>query len=159
MPPAPSYTVKSPRKAEAVTLLLLFLFAAAASNAEVYKWTDAKGSVQFSDAKPATAKKVETVKIRVTTYTFVKTTPLKTPLPAAARGIVTLYGTSWCSYCKQARAYFRNNNIPYRDLDIENDSQAKAEYDQLGASGVPVILAGRQRMDGFSPENFREIYR
>lgn len=42
---------------------------------------------------------------------------------------------------------------------MENDSQAKAEYQQLGASGVPVILAGQQRMDGFSPEDFRALYR
>jgi glutaredoxin len=149
--------VTSPRKTEAIALLFLFL-CAAMSRAEVYKWTDAKGNIQFSDAKPATVKKVETVKVQVSTYSFVKTTPLKTPLPVAARGAVTLYGTRWCGYCKQARAYFRSNHIPYRDLDIENDSQAKAEYEQLGASGVPVILAGRQRMDGFSPEGFRAIY-
>lgn len=153
--------MKSPHKADVATLLLglAIVLSSSMARAEVYKWTDAKGNVQFSDSKPASAKKVETVKIQVTTYSFVKTTPLKTPLPAAARGTVTLYGTSWCGYCKQARAYFHSNSIPYRDLDIENDSQARAEYLQLGASGVPVILAGQQRMDGFSPEGFRTIYR
>lgn len=143
--------------------LLMLLLLSGPSRAEVYKWVDKNGTVQFSDKQPSTApkpgSKVEKVKIEVVTYSFVKTTPIKTALPSAARGHVTLYGTQWCGYCKQARQYFQQNNIAYRDLDVENDSQAKAEWQQMGGRGVPVILVGQQRMDGFSPEGFRSIYR
>lgn len=140
--------------------LLLALGSGPAARAEVYKWVDAKGNVQFSDTKPAKpVSKVEKVKIDVITYTFVKTTPIKGAVPTTARGQVTLYSTTWCGYCKKARQYFRANNIPYRELDVENDSAAKSEWEALGGRGVPVIIAGGQRMDGFSEESFRAIYR
>ncbi|MGH8494201.1 MAG: glutaredoxin domain-containing protein [Moraxellaceae bacterium] len=156
----PSNTVKLPNRVKRLAQALLLLAASAPALAEVYKWVDANGAIQFSDKQPAKPQsKVEKVKIEVVTYSFVKTTPVKIPLPAAARGHVTLYGTPWCGYCKKARQYFQANNIPYRDLDVDSDSQAKEEWQQMGGRGVPVILVGQQRMDGFSPAGFRAIYR
>jgi thiol-disulfide isomerase/thioredoxin len=32
---------------------------------------------------------------------------------------VTMYSTSWCGYCRKARQVFTQQNIPFRELDIE----------------------------------------
>lgn len=78
---------------------------------------------------------------------------------AGASGRVVMYATSWCPYCRKARNYFRDNGIPFTEYDIEKNAQARREYDALGARGVPVILVGKKRMNGFSAAGFEKLYR
>lgn len=142
-------------------LLLLFLGSLSfTATAEVYKWTDAQGQVHFSDKKPK-QHKAETVTIKVNSYDHVTYTTLSRPRPTATTGgkNVVLYGTSWCGYCKKAKRYFEANGIAYTDLDVETNEQAKMEFEAMGGGGVPVILVGNKRMNGFSEEGFRQIYR
>ena len=61
-----------------------------------------------------------------------------------------MYATSWCPYCAKARAYFARRGIAYVEIDIEKSREGRAEYDRLGARGIPVILVGSQCMNGFS---------
>jgi glutaredoxin len=63
---------------------------------------------------------------------------------------VKMYATSWCPYCAKARAYFARRGIAYVEVDIEKSREGRAEYDRLGVRGIPVILVGPQRMNGFS---------
>jgi glutaredoxin len=72
------------------------------------------------------------------------------PAMAQQRAEVKMYATSWCPYCAKARAYFARRGITYVEVDIEKSREGRAEYDKLGARGVPVILVGSQRMNGFS---------
>lgn len=141
-------------------LLLLLLVAAAPLSAEVYKWTDESGRVHFSD-KPSERHRAQKLDVRVNTYEHVSYERVEVAADIAvdAPGHVTMYATSWCPYCKKARDYFRANDIPYTEYDIENDATAKRRYDRLGATGVPVILVGDKRMNGFSVEGFERIYR
>ena len=69
-----------------------------------------------------------------------------------------MYSTSWCAYCKKAKRYFESNDIPFTEYDIETNANARARYDRMEATGVPVILVGKKRMNGFSEEGFRRIY-
>jgi glutaredoxin len=68
-----------------------------------------------------------------------------------------MYGTRWCGYCKKARQYFEANGIAYADLDIEQSKVALAEFQAIGGRGVPVILVGSRRMNGFDAEGFRRL--
>jgi len=70
--------------------------------------------------------------------------------PAAASVPVVMYATSWCPYCAQARAYFESNGIAYVEHDVEKSAAAKAEFRRLHGRAVPLILVGRERLDGFS---------
>lgn len=73
--------------------------------------------------------------------------------------LVTMYGTSWCGYCAEARQHFISNNIPFVEYDIEKDMQAKKRYDSFGGrSGIPTIIVGKKSMVGFSEEKFSQIY-
>lgn len=59
---------------------------------------------------------------------------------AAAEGdvVVTVYGTSWCGACKEARRYLAERKIPFADKDIEKDPAAARELAEKAARlGVP----------------------
>ena len=62
---------------------------------------------------------------------------------------VRLFTTVWCGYCKKAKAHLTAKGVPYDELDVESSEHGRSEYAKLGARGVPVILVGSQRMDGF----------
>jgi glutaredoxin len=63
---------------------------------------------------------------------------------------VVLYGTAWCGYCAKTRDYFKKNHIDFVDLDIEKSLDAQKAYAQLGGGGVPVILIGNRKIQGFN---------
>lgn len=133
--------------------LLLFIFASALVHGEIYKWVDEQGKVHFSDKKPD-AGPVEKVDVRVNTYTNVT---FDISIFDSGDKVV-MYSTSWCGYCKKARNYFRQNGIRFTEYDIEKNQTANREYDQMGAKGVPVILVGNQRMNGFNEQGFKRLY-
>jgi glutaredoxin len=60
-------------------------------------------------------------------------------------GQVIVYGTSWCGYCKKARAWLTKKGIPFEDKDVEKDQGAaqelvvKAQAQGVRPTGVPVI--------------------
>jgi glutaredoxin len=122
-------------------------------SAEIYRWTDENGRVYFS-GQPPVKQKYESVEVRVNTYESVS---YDTSLFDTGRK-VEMYATSWCGYCKKARRYFRRKGIAFAEYDIERDARAKARYDRMGARGVPVILVGKKRMNGFSEAGFEKIY-
>jgi len=124
-------------------------------SAEVYKWTDSHGRVHFGDRPPADAQ-AEAVHLRINTY---ESPSIETyGVPGAAGGKVVMYSTAWCTVCKQARNYFNENGISFTEYDIEKDEGAGREFRKLGARGVPVILVGSSRMNGFSPQAFLRLY-
>ncbi len=139
-----------------ITLLLLLISISA--SAEIYRWVDENGKVQYSDKKPEDTK-VEEVNVKVNSYTHVKFESLRKdqPVPASKNSVI-MYSTSWCGYCKKAREYFHKKGIKYREYDIEKSRSAKRAYDKIDGQGVPVILVGNKKMTGFSEAGFRRIY-
>jgi glutaredoxin len=77
--------------------------------------------------------------------------------PTVGKPVVKMYATDWCPYCKRARDYFARNGIPYTELDIEKSESAKAEYKSIGGRGIPVILVGGERMNGFSEQRMAQM--
>ena len=70
-----------------------------------------------------------------------------------------MYSANWCGVCKKARRYFEKQGIDYKEYDVETSARGKSDYKKLGAKGVPVILVGKQRMNGFSVDGFEKLYR
>ena len=147
-----------------LTLLALVLLPAfltpSHGYAEIYKWTDENGRVHFGD-KPAENVSAESVTVEVNSYTNVTYDLSQFNSSSTNNGKnakVVMYSTSWCGYCKKARAYFEKNGIPFTEYDIETNQRAKKQYDKLGATGVPVILVGKKRMNGFSESGFSNLY-
>ena len=137
-----------------VRLLLLWsLFIAPLGIADIYQWRDAKGKIHFGDKKPeqGAAKKLE---LDINTYTNVSFD--SSALDVGKR--VVMYSTDGCGYCKKAKAYFITHDISFTEYNIDKDQAAKRRYTAMGAKGVPVILVGKKRMNGFSEEGFKRIY-
>ena len=63
---------------------------------------------------------------------------------------VVMYSTSWCPYCRKARRFFRQANIPYTEYDVEKSARAYEEYQRISGRGVPVIVIGDQVIQGFN---------
>ncbi len=124
-------------------LIMLVSCLAASSWAEIYQWTDAQGKKHFSDKKPQN-QKVESFKGRAA-VSFVGEGPSATRSKAKVR----IFVTQSCPYCKKAKAFLRQRGTPFEELDVEASASADAEFKKLEGSGVPVILVGKQRMDGY----------
>jgi glutaredoxin len=147
----------------AVVGAVLLLCFACASAGQIYKWTDADGHVHFGDHPPP-AGRSEAVAPAINTYSGAEVTrnnwvpPSESTTPVARR-MVTLYSAAWCAVCRQARAYFQGNGIPFTEYDVENSEKGYQDYRALHGRGVPIILVGSARMNGFSPDAFDAMYR
>lgn len=122
---------------------------------EIHKWQDSEGRWHFGDRAPADVAS-ELVKVRPNVYKSPQVEPLAQDFDATPT--VVMYGASWCGYCKRARRYFAAHGIAYTEYDVETSEKGQADYQKLGAQGVPVILVGRQRLNGFSEEAFAALY-
>ena len=132
-----------------VLLLCAAALASLPAFAQLYRWTDDKGVIHYSDKPPARgeAKKVDT---QVNSYSGPATVST-TGAPAAgtAKPQVKMLATAWCGYCARARAYLKSRGIPFEELDVEKSAQGRQEYRALKGRGVPIILVGNQRMNGY----------
>ena len=67
-----------------------------------------------------------------------------------ARTRVVIYGTNSCPYCAEARAYLRQRNIAFADVDVNDAAKGRRDYTALGGQVVPLILIGGRRLDGYN---------
>ena len=143
-----------------IVLLTVFLFFNPA-HAEIYKWVDQNGKIHFTDNPPkqSAASKLD---LQVNSFTNPNVKPFKYDSSLiSARKVsrdVVMYGASWCGYCKKAKKYFIQNNIRYVEYDIETSEKGRRDYKKLKGTGVPIILVGNQRMNGFSEAGFEKMY-
>ena len=71
---------------------------------------------------------------------------------------VTVYSTPTCPYCTYAKEYFKENGVPFEDVDVSRDRNAAQEMiTKSGQMGVPVIDIGGNIVVGFQPEVFAEL--
>ena len=128
-------------------LLLLACFSA---SAQVYKWTDAQGTVHYTDTPPPVQ----------------KASQIKTPAPSAASGQtslpyelaravkaspVTLYTTtqSACAGCDQGRALLRTRGIPYTEKTVNSDEDKEQLRQLTGKLELPLLVVGSRKVAGF----------
>lgn len=70
---------------------------------------------------------------------------------ARKRVPVVMYSTDWCGVCRRARAYFQEKGIQYEEYDVDNNAQARADYELLNPRrSVPTIKIADEIIVGFS---------
>jgi glutaredoxin 3 len=63
---------------------------------------------------------------------------------------VVVFSTPTCTFCNQAKRYFREKNIRFTDVDVSRDqSAARDMMRRTGQMGVPVILINNKAIIGF----------
>jgi glutaredoxin len=76
-----------------------------------------------------------------------------------SNGVVDVFVTSWCGYCKKMLRFLREKGIPFTSHDIEKESNAARTYRELGGTGVPVVRIGSHVVHGYNPEAVMEYYK
>ena len=134
----------------------------------MYKSITPDGRVIFSDRPPANARVEKTM-----TYENLPATALpaatssaleqlKRSRPAASPVVssegVVLYSAAWCGYCTRAKAYLADKRIAFREIDIDTDDGKLAYAQAGGGKGVPLLIVGGQRIQGFSGAAYDEVF-
>jgi glutaredoxin len=70
---------------------------------------------------------------------------------------VTLLSTTRCGYCKLAKNYLDKHNINYIELDVEQSEEGRRLYNELNGRGVPIILIGDTRINGYDEEILKQV--
>jgi glutaredoxin len=151
------------RRFLAAALGIALLVAPYSAQAEVYRWTDDRGVLHFSDRSPADGN-ADQVQLRQANSfrggipaEAIPTAEVPAKRPAKAKSVV-MFSAEWCGYCRAARRYFQANRVAFRERDVDKDPGARREYERLGGTGLPLILVGDQRLSGFSEDGFRRLY-
>jgi glutaredoxin 3 len=70
---------------------------------------------------------------------------------------VILFSTSTCSWCRRAKRYFRENRVPFKEVNVERDQAAARDIvRKTGQTGVPVIKIGSKWIVGFDKERIEK---
>ena len=114
--------------------------------AQLYRWVDDKGNVEWRDTPPpASAKKIEQRKIGGGT-TSAAELPYSVQL-ALKNFPVTLWTTDCGDACTKARAHLARRGIPYDEKDPRADFE---NFKKLsGSAEVPVLFVGSSRLKGY----------
>src|SRR5271157_217024 len=77
---------------------------------------------------------------------------------------VTLYTLSTCPWCRKAKKFFADRNIPftYIDFDLADEttqSRILQELDAAGATGFPFVKIGDEVVSGYQPERYASALR
>jgi len=70
----------------------------------------------------------------------------------AGSKLVVMYTTSHCPACKAAKQYMAQKGIRYQEIDVEATREANEAFQKTGARGVPLIMVGSKKMEGFNPQ-------
>lgn len=64
---------------------------------------------------------------------------------------ITIYSTPSCHFCHMAKEYLTSKNIPFTDINVADDQNARQEMITMsGQMGVPVIKIENDVIVGFN---------
>jgi glutaredoxin len=135
-----------------VFLIALLLAAGTVQAAQLYRWVDEKGRIEWRDTPPpANAKKVER---RTVGGSVIETNELPFSVQRAMRDFpLTFYVTDCGESCSKARAHLNRRGLPYTEKNPQDDIEA---YKKLtnGRLEVPLLFVGREALRGYHEETW-----
>jgi glutaredoxin len=126
--------------------LVLLVSAGTAGAAQLYRWVDEKGRVEWRDTPPpANAKQVEQRNVGANT---IETSTLPYSLQQAVKNFpVTLWAYDCGEPCNSARAHLARRGIPYNEKSSIKDGDALKKL--TGSTDVPVLIVGKTTLRGY----------
>lgn len=132
-----------------VVLLALLISAIPAQAAQLYRWVDDKGRVEWRDTPPPANAKAKKVEQRTVGGSVIETSTLPYSVQQAVRNFpVTLYTSNCGEGCDKARAHLVKRGIPFTQKNPQDDI---AGYKKLtnGGMEVPLLFVGNDRLKGY----------
>jgi len=136
--------------AKILCVFLLGLGSATAANAaQLYRWVDAKGNVEWRDTPPPTAVPSKNIEQRRIGANVIGTGDVPFSVQLAAKNHpVTFWGSSDCGKtCESARAHLARRGVPYTDKNPKPDLEGFKKVSP--AAEVPVLQVGTTTLKGY----------
>jgi hypothetical protein len=130
-----------------VLLALAFAMAAGpAAAAQLYRWVDEKGNVEWRDTPPPPhAKNVEQRNMSGNT---IETSTLPYSVQQAVKNFpVTLWAFDCGDPCNRARAHLHKRGVPHVERNAQKEADALKSL--TGTLEVPVLLVGTKQLKGY----------
>ena len=72
---------------------------------------------------------------------------------------ITIYTTSYCSYCFAAKKFLKSKNVTFEEIDVTGDADARQKLVQMagGRETVPQIFVDGRPIGGY--DDLVELYR
>jgi glutaredoxin len=83
--------------------------------------------------------------------------PAAPPVSALPTGEIVLFTTTWCGYCRQARAHLARRGVAFREIDTETPAGSLAYAQAGGRTGVPYLVADARRVTGYSASTYDSV--
>jgi glutaredoxin len=133
-------------KRTVILLLMSAVLVGAAAAAQIYRWVDDKGNVEYRDTPPpSSAKNVEQRSLGGRSS---ETSSLPFSVQQAMKNYpVTLWNAACGASCDQARAHLARRGVPHTVKDPHADVDAFQKL--TGGLEVPVLFVGSTRLRGY----------
>ena len=119
----------------------------------IYRWTDARGQLNYGDRFPPDAQNLLRIDLRTIGY------QVQSSLPYQLRRAVTnhpvmLFTASKCPPCNTAREYLVKRGIPFAERTIVTGDDSVELKRLTNAEGVPVATVGTVTLVGFDADEW-----
>ncbi len=128
-------------------IISVLLLTAPTHSAQLYQWKDAQGRVYYSDQQPPPSVKNATKKNFK--GSFIEGGDSFALKSAKEKFPVTLYTTACGVPCDQAKRHLEQRGIPFASKNPESGEDRAALLKLTGRSNVPVLLVGKDKIDGY----------
>jgi glutaredoxin len=130
-----------------ILAVALAVLALPASAAQLYRWVDEKGRVEWRDTPPPpNARKVEQRNLGTNT---IQTSGLPYSVQQAVKNFpVVLWTTSCGEICDKARAHLSRRGVPHTEKNPQSEMESFKKISG-GSMEVPLMLVGRNQYKGY----------
>jgi glutaredoxin len=149
-----------------IALALCALALPCAQAQTLYKIVTPDGRVVYTDHPPTQGKVLKTLTPDPAPATALPATAaeqlaklqsLRAVTAVPTSGVV-LYSAAWCGYCTKAKAWLAGKGIAYREVDIDTPDGMASFAQAGGGKGVPLLVANGQRVQGFLPSAYDQLF-
>ena len=70
---------------------------------------------------------------------------------------ITIYSTPTCHFCIEAKAFFKEHKIKFKEIDVSENQEAAEKMKEIsGQIGVPVIVINKEIILGFNQDKIKK---